>query len=354
MNLGVGANSKIHKSKTWIHAPISLKTKLQMAHLTKEQRYTISCLLAQGKKQKEIAATIGRDKSVVSREIKRNKDQRNGVYDDGLANRKYAARQKGKPKHLRFTPGMKSYVEDLLKEDYSPEQIVGASKEQGIDCVSHERIYQHVWQDKKDKGDLYAHLRRKGRKYRKRGNNKDSRGIIKNRVSIDQRPNIVKDRERFGDLEVDLVLGKNHKQAILTINDRASGMLKMTKVASKESAVVTKAIVELLDDWKPFLKTITADNGKEFAGHETVSELLGVDYYFAHPYHSWERGSNENLNGLVRQYFPKGSDFRPISVHDVKNIENKLNNRPRKRFNFKSPIFVMENLLFNQKVAFVT
>ena len=352
INLGLGAKSKVDKSKACIHAPISLKTKLQMAHLTKEQRYTISRLLAKGAKQNEIALVIGKDKSVVSREVKRNKDRRNGVYDDGLANRKYAARQKGKPKRKRFTDTMKTYVEGLLEEDYSPEQIVGASKDQGVDCVSHERIYQHIWQDK---GDLCSHLRRKGRKYRKRGNAKDSRGLIKNRTSIDLRPDTVGERKRFGDLEVDRIIGKNHKQAILTINDRASGMLKMKKVESKEANVVTKAIVELLDDWRPFLKTITADNGKEFAGHETVAELLGIDYYFAHPYHSWERGSNENLNGLVRQYFPKGSSFEDISETQVEYVQNKINNRPRKRFDFKSPIFVMENLLFNQeKVAFVT
>jgi len=321
-----------------------------MAHLTKEQRYVISCLLAKGKRQKEIAEIIGRDKSVISREIKRNKDQRNGLYNDDLANRKYANRQKNKPKHKRFTSEIKQHVDALLKEDYSPEQIVGVSKDQGINCVSHECIYQYVWLDKKNKGELYTHLRRKGRRYRKRGNKKDSRGIINNRVIIDKRPNIVEQRKRFGDLEVDLIIGKNHNQAILTVNDRASGMLKMKKVESKESEVVTNAIIEILNDWIPYIHTITADNGKEFAGHEMVADNLNIDYYFAHPYHSWERGSNENLNGLIRQYFPKGSDFTKIGEDDIKRVETKLNNRPRKRFCFKSPIFVMNNLLFNQKL----
>ena len=325
-----------------------------MAHLTKEQRYVISCLLAKGRRQKEIADVIGKDKSVISREIKRNKDQRSGLYKDDLANRKYLSRQKDKPKQKRFTPEIKRYVEDLLRDDYSPEQIIGVSKEQHVDCVSHERIYQHIWLDKKNNGELHTHLRRKGRRYRKRGNKKDSRGIIKNRVIINQRPSIVEDRTRFGDLEVDLIIGKNHKQAILTINDRASGILKMRKVKSKESEVVTNAIVEILDDWIPYIHTITADNGKEFAGHEAVASSLDIDYYFAHPYHSWERGSNENLNGLVRQYFPKGSDFSSISDEEVIRVQEKINNRPRKRFGFKSPIFVMNDLLFNQKVAFVT
>ena len=177
-----------------------------MPHLTKEQRYTISSMLKQGKKNTEIASTIGKHKSVVCREIKRNKDQRSGVYGHDLANRKYAKRQKEKYKHKRFTNKVKSYVEYLINEDYSPEQIVGISKKNGIICVSHERIYQHIWEDKKRKGILFEHLRRKGRKYRKRGAVKDSRGIIKDRVSIDQRPAIVEKRSRFGDIEVDLII----------------------------------------------------------------------------------------------------------------------------------------------------
>jgi IS30 family transposase len=321
-----------------------------MAHLTQEQRYTISILLANNKKQCEIATIIGKDKSVISREINRNKDQRNGIYRHELANKKYKLRHKLKPKPKRFTEAVKAHVDVLLKKDYSPEQIAGVCKNEEKECVSHERIYQYIWQNKKEGGDLYTHLRRKGRRYRKRGNKKDSRGMIKNRISIDKRPEKVEKRERFGDLEVDLIIGKNHNQAILTINDRASGVLKMKKVESKQSEVVTAAILELLCEWKPYLQTITADNGKEFAGHETVAEKLAIDYYFAHPYHSWERGSNENLNGLIRQYFTKGSDFTKLSESDIKYIENKLNRRPRKRFNFKSPIFVMNNLLFNQKL----
>jgi len=325
-----------------------------MPHLTTEQRYTISCMLSQGNNQSQIARAIGKHKSVVSREITRNKDQRSGLYRADLANRKYTKRQKEKPKHVRFTAEVKKYVEALLAQDYSPEQIAGVSKEPGIPCVSHERIYQHAWEDKKNKGTLYTHLRRKGRKYRKRGSSKDSRGIIVGRVSIDQRPCIVEQRSRFGDLEADLIIGKNHNQAIVTINDRASGMLKMKKVPSKEASIVATTINEMLDDWMPFTNTITSDNGKEFADHKRITETLEINYYFAHPYHSWERGSNENLNGLIRQYFPKKTDFTQITDMEIKNIETKLNNRPRKRFNYQSPIFVMNQLLFNQKVAFVT
>ena len=325
-----------------------------MTHITQLQRYAICCMLKQGYKQIEIAVAIGKDKTVVRKEIKRNSDKRNGVYKHELAQKKYAKRQKEKPKQKRFTKNIQQAIELLLRDDYSPEQVVGYLEKQDEKTVSIERIYQHIWQDKKNHGDLHTHLRRQGRRYRKRGASKDSRGVIRNRVSIDERPAIVEKRARFGDIEVDLIIGKNHNQAILTINDRASGMLKMKKTPSKQASVVTEAITTLLEDWKPYLHTITADNGKEFAGHQEVAESLSIDYFFAHPYHSWERGSNENLNGLIRQYFTKGSDFTNITEQRVKEVETKLNNRPRKRYKYQNPIFVMEQLLFNQKVAFVT
>ena len=325
-----------------------------MAHITQEQRYTISSMLKQNYKKSEIAKTINKDKSVLYREIKRNSDQRSGIYKSSLAQKKYQKRLKEKPKQKKFSKLIREKVEFLLGEDYSPEQIVGSLKNNDEPTVSVERIYQHIWLDKRNGGTLHTHLRRQGRRYRKRGSSKDSRGIIRNRISIEKRPNIVDERSRFGDLEVDLIIGQNHKEAIVTINDRASGVLKMKKAKSKEASIIKKVIVELLEEWKPYIQTITSDNGKEFAGHEYIAEILNIEYYFAHAYHSWERGSNENLNGLVRQYIPKKSDFRNITNEFIKKIETKLNNRPRKRYNYKSPIFVMENLLFNQKVAFVT
>lgn len=329
------------------------KKEVAMSHLTQEQRYTIAVMSKQGYSQKSIADIIEKDKSVISRELKRNSDIRNGEYRYELAVKKCQKRHKEKPKHIYFTDDIRKRSEQLLRLDHSPEQVVGILKKANDPSVSSERLYQHIWEDKKRKGTLHEHLRRQGRRYRKRGATKDSRGIIKNRISIEQRPEIVDHRERFGDLEVDLIIGKNHKQAILTINDRASGMLKMKKVPSKEAAVVGNAIVELLEEWKPFLKTITADNGKEFAAHQEVAKNLEIDYYFARPYHSWERGSNENLNGLIRQYFPKKTDFTTITDEKIKAIELKLNQRPRKRYKYENPIFVMDQLLFNPEVAFM-
>lgn len=332
-----------------------LDKKLQnMAHLTQEQRYTISVMIKQDHSQADIARTIGKCKSVVCRELKRNCDKRNGEYRYDLAQRKYEERMKNKPKSIKLTGDLKEKTLDLLKEDFSPEQIHGRLKSRGEETVSPETIYSYVWDDKAKGGKLYLHLRCQGRKYRKRGDLKDSRGIIKNRVSIDKRPELVEKKNRFGDLEGDLIIGKNHQQAIVTINDRSAGVLRMGKVKSKDAIQVKKVIVSLLEDWLPYdVRTLTLDNGKEFAEHELITENTGVDVYFAHPYSPWQRGANENLNGLIRQYLPKGTDFSKISDSDIEEIETKLNNRPRKRYNFDTPIERMEKLLFN-KVAFTT
>lgn len=325
-----------------------------MSHITYEQRYTIQVMLAKGISQNEIGLTIGKHKSVISREISRNKDGRSGLYTADLAQRKTDKRKVDKPKAIQFTQSMQQQVEELLRKGYSPEQVVGRMKKQGIQCVSHERLYQHIWQDKRSGGQLYEHLRRRGRKYRKRGKSLAGRGCIPNRVDIDLRPKIVEARKRFGDLEIDTIVGKNHKGALVTSNDRVSGMVKIKKVNSKTASEVRQAAEEILQDWKPYIHTITADNGKEFAEHEQISESLNIDFYFAKPYHSWQRGSNENLNGLIRQYFPKRTDFSTISDEQVKQVENILNNRPRKRLNFETPLEKMENILFHNQVAFVT
>lgn len=314
-----------------------------MAHLSSEQRYTIASMTANGFSRKKICEVIGKDKSVLSRELKRNSDARNGTYKGDLAQRKYEKRKAEKAKYQSFTADVKSKVEAGLREDLSPEQIVGLCKKNGEKMVSHERIYQFIWQDKRCGGTLYKHLRTRGKLYRKRGQAKDKRGQIVGRIGIENRPTIVEKRERFGDLEIDTIIGKDHKGAILTINDRATGYLKMRKLESKEAQCVKKATIELLSEWKPFLHTITADNGKEFALHQTISQELDLDFYFAKPYHSWERGSNENLNGLIRQYIPKKSVFSQISDDFIQEVENKINRRPRKRFGYESPLDRLKN-----------
>lgn len=320
-----------------------------MSHLTSAQRYTIGVMKKEGYSQKDISTTIGKDKSVISRELRRNCDLRTGEYRSDLAQRKYNTRQKNKAKRKLFTEEIKKYVKAELENKLSPEQIVGKAKRAGKACVSHERIYQYIWADKKKNGSLYEHLRTQGKKYRKRGNSKDKRGKIVGRVDINQRPAIVEERKRFGDFEIDTIIGKNHKGAIVTINDRATGLLKMKKLESKNADILADKTIKILSPYKELLHTITSDNGKEFAAHKKIAEQLNIQFYFAHPYHSWERGSNENLNGLIRQYIPKKSNFDDFSDEYIQWVEDELNNRPRKRFEFFSP-----NEIINQKVAFVT
>jgi len=326
-----------------------------MPQLTLDQRYEIWNLKTQGCNNKFVAQQIGVHPTTIKRELDRNSDKRNSVYKPKLAQQKTADRHKKKTKYIGFTHQVKEFVVKWLKEDYSPEQIVGKAKKLAVICVSVERIYQFIWLDKKQGGNLYKHLRTLGKRYKKRGNTNNRRGQIPDRVPIEKRPSIVEKKERFGDLEIDLVIGKAHKGALLTINDRATGLLKMAYIKSKEAKEVAEKTIELLEPWIPFIHTITSDNGKEFTNHKQIAEALNIDFYFAKPYHSWQRGANENLNGLVRQYFPKKHNFDTITKEQVELAKYKLNNRPRKRYNFFSP-----NQMFNQfiednsKVAFIS
>jgi len=314
------------------------KSVASMKHLTEVQRYEISAYVISAKSQVFIAKQLSVSKSCICRELKRNSDIRNNHYKPILAQNKAEKRKNNKRKAVRFTESMKITATELLtNEQYSPEQIVGHCKRKGISMVSHERLYQWLWWDKKSKGELHTHLRRKGRKYRKRGNSKDTRGIITGRVDISMRPAIVDQKVRFGDLELDTVIGKNHKGALLTMNDRVTGLLWIRMLTGKEAAPLTEKAIETLMPYKHLIHTATADNGKEFAFHQKIADKLEIDVYFAKPYHPWERGANENTNGLIRQYFPKGTDFESISEHQVKEVQDKLNNRPRKRLGYMSP-----------------
>ncbi len=306
------------------------------------------------KSNSEIARIIGKDKSTIGREIKRNSDQRNLVYKSGLAQGKCMARHSAKAKTVRFTDSVKQDVEEGLCCKYSPEQIVGRAVLEHRGMVSHERIYQYIWQDKKQGGELHEHLRTRGKRYRKRGALKDKRGLIPNRKHIPNRPPVVEEKTRIGDLEIDTVIGKNHKGALVTINDRKTNTVKIRKVNSKQAEDVKKATIDALADWG-FIKTITSDNGKEFACHQQIAKALNIDFYFATPYHSWERGANENTNGLIRQYIPKQTDFDTITQEYVQYVENELNNRPGKKHGFLTPNEVLlKEINQTEKVAFIT
>ena len=310
--------------------------------LTLGERYTISVLLGEGYSNTNIAKHLLRDRSVIHREIKRN--QLRGVYNAEKADKLAANRSKVTHITVKFTAELRDLITDKLLLDWSPEQISDHLKREYEKSLSTQRIYDFVYADRRAGGTLYKHLRQ-SRKRRKKYGSKDFRGQIKDRVSIEERPSIVEDKSRIGDFEIDTVIGKDHQGALVTIVDRMSKFTLIGKVDSKEADGVANMLISLLKPYKSIVHTITADNGKEFAAHRKVTESLECEYYFAHPYSSWERGVNENCNGLIRQYAPKGSSFDNVDQARVDFIMERLNNRPRKTLGYKTPSEVFfENL----------
>jgi len=313
--------------------------------LTQAQRYQIYALRKTKHTRTEIAEVLGVHKSSVSRELKRNQGQR-GYRPQQAHEQAGARRQKAVP---RITSEVWKLVEDLLQQDWSPEQISGRlRKEQGV-RISHEWIYQHVLADKHAGGNLYKHLRCQ-KKRRKRYGSYDRRGQLPNCRSIEERPASVNTRKRIGDWEVDTLMGKQQKHALLTLTERKSRFTLMGKVPRRTAHAVRRQVCKLLLPVKDKVRTLTSDHGKEFAEHELIAEALQLNFYFAHPYAAWERGTNENTNGLLRQYFPKKSDFKTISNKKIDHTLSKLNFRPRKTLRFKTPFEVF----YNTTVALTT
>jgi IS30 family transposase len=311
------------------------------SQLTFEQRTEIKAYLKIGLSQSQIANLVGVHKSTISRELKRNTGLKG--YRPKQAQEKTDTRRKSSVKHVRFTDEVKQQVLFYLKQDWSPEQISNYLSINEDIHISHETIYQFIWTDKKSGGNLFEHLRWKHKKRKKRYGKNDRRGQIKDRVSIDDRPAIVDKKERIGDWEIDTIIGSNHHGALVSAVERKSNFSCIRFVQKKEAKLVANAIIDMLAPYKNQVLTITVDNGKEFAMHKAIAERLEADVYFAHPYSSWERGLNEQVNGLIRQYFPKKSSFKNISENDTNFVENRLNNRPRKKLNFQKPINIFSN-----------
>lgn len=309
--------------------------------LTYEQRCQIEALKKSGISQQAIAANISVSQSSVSRELSRNTGLRGYRHDQ--AHRISIERRQAIAKPYKMKAELIDEIADKLYLKWSPEQISGWLLVEQEICISHETIYQHVWADKTAGGDWYKHLRRCARKYKERGSNGKTRsGQIKNRVSIDDRPIVVDEKSRVGDWEIDTVIGKGHSGALVTIVERVTLFTVSMRVKSKRAKEVTAATLALLTPFKGLVHTITSDNGKEFAYHEQIAAGLECEFYFAHPYHSWERGLNENTNGLLRQYFPKSTDFKTVGAKAVKQSVDRLNNRPRKTLAFKTPAALMQ------------
>lgn len=325
--------------------------------LTAEQRYQIATLLSKGFNQKQIAVFTGKSESCICRELKRN-TMYSGKYDAKNAHQYAVFRHETKPKKIRYSAAIQQQVNYLLQQDLSPQQISHRLALEGHDTVSHEAIYLHIWQDKKQNGTLYQYLARKQRCRRKRSNKTNSRGQIINKISIEQRPAAANNRERFGDFEQDTIIGANHKKAILTLVDRKTLFTKLVLLDSKNATQLSEQTIKTLKNFKPYLHTITSDNGKEFAKHEHIAKQLNVQYFFTHPYSSYECGTVENTNGLIRRYIPKKASFENLTQEILNKIENKLNNRPRKKLNFYTPNEIV-NTIFNKdkpilnKIAFI-
>lgn len=304
-------------------------------HFTPEERYEIYEKLLEGSSKAEIALSLGKHVSSVYREIERNTGQRG--YRPRQAHQKARARADTKPRRSLFSAAIQAEVESGLGQDFSPEQIVGRARREGRAMVSHERIYRHIWSDKRKGGELYRRLRRSPKKYRKRYGQKDDRGQIAGKVSLEARPPEVETRAELGHWEIDTVIGKNHDGAIVTIVERRSRFTVIGALVGKHAEPCAEKTIEILAPFAEKVKSITADNGKEFAKFQRIVECLGALFFFAHPYHSWERGTNENTNGLIRQYLPKSMSFESLTQQECSRIMEKLNNRPRKVLGFQTP-----------------
>lgn len=303
------------------------------SQLTEEQRYQIYEARTHGHSQTEIAESLGIHKSTVSRELKRNSGLRG--YRPRQAHQ-LAENRKAQCTKRRIEKCHWERVEELIREDWSPEQVSDWLLLNERIQISHEWIYLYVYQNLRAGGDLHTHLRCQ-KKRRKRYGSYSRRGQLKNRVSIDERPVVVDLKNRIGDWEADTVAGRQTGPRLVTLVDRKSRFTLVGLAKDKSAESVTQTILGLIDGYHDQIKTITYDNGKEFAGHEKIAEHSESKAYFAHPYSSWERGLNENTNGLLRQYFPKGSDFTKLTDEEVNTAMDKLNNRPRKCLGSKTP-----------------
>ncbi len=308
-------------------------------HLTLEERYHISALKKAGFTQKYIANEIGVDPSTISRELKRNcSSQRksysaNNAHNVSVTRRMYASRKSNK----KMDKQLKKIIIRYIKEDWSPEQISKRLKVLELVNISHVRIYQFIEQDKLQGGNLHTHLRFYHTGHRRAKYGSKSKGKIKNRTSISKRDAIVDEKVRIGDWEMDTIVGSNQKGAITTVVERFSALVRISHPTTKKAHEVEAETIRILNPLKDKIYTITSDNGLEFANHLNISKTLEYDHYFCHPYSSWERGLNEYTNGLIRQYIPKGTNFNDITPEYIEMIENKLNNRPRKSLNWKTP-----------------
>lgn len=305
--------------------------------LTQEERYLISAHRMAGANQRAIAKLLHRSPSTISRELQRNATRHDRRYRPSKAHRYAEARRRCCRRGPRYNDQVHRRVEAALKKRWSPDQIVGCFRAQGLAVPSHETIYRHLRHDKRRGGTLYRHTRIMSKIGRKRYRSRPARGVLLGKPHISERPVEVEQRCQIGHWEADTVMGRGATHCLVTLVERVSGLAIIKKVAARNKALTTRAITDAIRRRGMACATITFDNGTEFHGYRDIERKLDIRCYFATPYHSWERGSNENLNGLIRQYLPKGTCLRHITQNDCERIAHALNSRPRKRHNYKTP-----------------
>jgi IS30 family transposase len=307
-------------------------------HLSQEERYTITFFSRRRTAQVDIAKAIGRSPSTISRELRRNiGDRADGIYRAEAAHQHAIARRRRARRGTQFSDQQWDYIVSLIKQDWSPEQIAGVLRRDGPFSISPETIYKYILRDKKKGGRLYKHLRIMPKIRRKRYNSKDSRGRLEGKRHISTRPKAINDRSEFGHWEADTVMGSDRHHCLLTMVERQTGYLIIKKLAARTAALTTAAAIEAVKEHYHQFKTITFDNGTEFHDYKVLERSQLVMCYFATPYHSWERGTNENTNGLIRQYLPKGYTMEDIDQAHCDAIAFKINTRPRKRLQYLTP-----------------
>lgn len=306
--------------------------------LTPEERYMLAALRRQGLNQAEIARLLGRHRATVCRELRRNSTRADGRYRAFTAQERTNGRRSRSRRNRRFSEEDFALVNALLCRQWSPEQVSGHLARCGLLSISHETVYRHVWRDKKAGGLLYTHLRGARKRRRKRYGAYDSRGRLAGKRMISERPPEVEARSHVGHWEADTAAGTGARDCVVTLVERKTGLLLIGKLADRTTASLNRRVIRLIRRDEGAFATVTADNGTEFHDYKGIEARTQALLYFARPYHSWERGSNENANGLLRQYLPKGVSMAGLSQHQCNAIARKLNTRPRKRLGFRTPL----------------
>lgn len=308
--------------------------------LTSEERYTISCLRMQGFTVSQIGAALGRHRSTIYREFARNCCwNTNGAYRPSRAHERALSRRTRSRRNKHYSEEDFAIVRRLLRKQWSPEQIVGFIRLYGLmeRPLSHETIYQYVWRDKAEGGELWKELRQSSKKRRKRYRAYDSRGRLADKRHISERPSAAESRRYKGHWEIDTVMGKDSPDCIVTLVERKSGYTLIGKLPNRTTSELNKRCIRLINNEPTRFTSITADNGTEFHQYKEIERAAKTKFYFANPHHSWERGTNENTNGLIRQYLRKGESMASLTQQRCNSIAQKLNSRPRKRLDYKTP-----------------